>query len=100
MGQQEWAGRSIFTWQGSELILPMVPGVIQVLSILMALKKLAFWLARALLRQCLIPFSVKGARNKMHVLTSIAIFSTSSGSILVNPFSVTPYEYVKCHLFA
>ena len=77
----------------------MVPGVSQVLSIYMALQKLAFGLARALGRQNFIPFSVKGARSKMHALTSIAIFFSILGPIWINPFSVTPYKYVKCHIF-
>ena len=99
MNHQEWAGRSRYTWQGSEFSLHMVPGVLQVLSITMALKKLAFELARALGRQYFIEFSVKGARNKMHALTSIAIFFSILGPIWINPFSVTPYKYVKCPIF-
>ena len=99
MGHQELAGRSRFTWQGSEFSFVMIPGVILIISTFMALKSLSFELARATRRNYFIPFSGKGAWNKMHAFSSSVHSSTDFGLILIYPFSVTPYKYYKHHRF-
>ena len=91
MGHQELAGRSRFTWQGSEFSFVRIPGVILIMSTFMTLKSLSFELARATGRNFFIPFSVNGARKKMHAFSSSVHSSTVFGLILIYPFSVTPY---------
>ena len=94
-GFQGFAGRTRFTWYGSEWSWIIFPWVLLMVWIFMALKKLTFELARASGWNYCIPFLAKGARNKICSFNSNIDILTIYGPIMTIPFSVGPYNYHK-----
>ena len=73
----------------------MVPGVVLILSINLALKKLSFEGTRAIWRSSFHTFLAKSARHKKHPSTLNTDCSALLGSISITIFSLAPYNHRK-----